>query len=57
MNLENIKAGMVIKNYKELCLLLDEKVKGGESKKAQLREFERFVKYHKDGNKIIVDEV
>lgn len=60
MNIENLfklKDGMVIRNYKEMCDLLDEKTEAGNSKKAQLREWERFFKYHKEGNKIIIDEI
>ena len=57
MKIENLKEGMVVKNYKEMCVLLDEKIKGGDSKKAQLKEWERYFKYHKDGNKFVIDEI
>ena len=60
MNVENLfkfKSGMVVKNYKEMCGLLGEKVEAGNSKKAQLREWERFFKYHKEGHKFIIDQV
>lgn len=46
-----------IKNYRELCKLLDEPTKTGKSKQLQLKEWERFFKWHKNGNKIIIDEV
>ena len=57
MNIENLCEGLVIKNYKELCRLLEIKVEAGNSKKAQLKELDRFIKYHKEGNKFIIDEI
>lgn len=57
MNIKNLSVGQEIKNYKMLCEILEEKVKGGDSKKAQLKEFERYCKYHKDKNKFIIDEI
>ena len=57
MNIENLEAGQTIKNYKELCSMLEIKVEAGNSKKAQLKELERFLKYHKEGNKFIIDEI
>lgn len=57
MDTNNICIGLVIKNYKEMCSLLNEEIKAGSSKKAQLKEWERYIKYHKDGNKFIVDEI
>lgn len=57
MNLDNLQIGQTIKNYKELCGLLDCKVSAGDSKKAQLKELERHVKYHKEGNKFIIDKI
>lgn len=57
MKIENLKKGMEIKNYRELCKLLNIKVKSSNSKKAQLKELERFFKYHKEGNKFIIDSI
>ena len=48
---------MVVKNYKELCILVEEEIKDGNSKKAQMKDFERYFKYHKQGNSIVIDEV
>lgn len=56
MKLENIYEGLVVKSYRQLCELLEIEITGGNSKKAQLKELERFVKYHKEGNKFIIDE-
>lgn len=57
MNIENLKEGQVVKNYKELCELIDESPKGGDSKKSQLKELERYIKYHKEGNKFVIEEI
>jgi hypothetical protein len=47
----------VVNNYKILCELLDWKVSSNNTKKAQLKELERYVRYHKEGNKYIIDEI
>lgn len=58
MKIENLKVGQIIKNYKEMCVLLDEEITtGGNKKKAQHKEWERYFKYHKQGNKYIIDEI
>lgn len=57
MNIKNLKEGQVVKNYKELCLLIEEENLAGNSKKSQLKEFERFIKYHKEGNKFVIEEI
>ena len=57
MKIENLKVGMIIKNYKELCKLLEIPVKAGDSKKAQLKALEQVCMYHKEGNKFIVDSI
>lgn len=57
MKTQNLTEGQVIKNYKELCSMLDVKAEAGNSKKAQLKELERFVNYHKEGNKFVIDEI
>ena len=41
------------KNYKEICAAMDWKVTSGESKKSQLKDLERYCKYHKEGQKFI----
>ena len=57
MKIENLKVGQIIKNYKELCNILEIKVSAGNSKKKQLNELERYCKYHKDKNKFIIDGI
>ena len=59
MKIENLKAGQAIKNYKELCQVLgiEPKKTGSNPYKAQFKELERYCKYHKEGHKIIIDEI
>lgn len=52
-----IESGKVFKNYKVVCEYLNEKVKTGSSKQAQLKDWSRRFKFHKEGHKIIIDEV
>ena len=59
MKIEYLAEGQVIKNYKELCLILDIKPtsKANNSRIAQLKELARYCKYHKEGHKFIIDEI
>ncbi|WEZ09561.1 hypothetical protein P5663_06870 [Priestia flexa] len=58
MKLDNISEGQIFKNYKALCSELGVKVySGGNAKKAQLKEFERYFDYYREGNKYIVKEI
>jgi hypothetical protein len=57
MNIDNLKEGMIIKNYKELCKVLEIEPTTSNSKKAQFKELERYINYEKQGQKIIVKEI
>jgi hypothetical protein len=57
MNTSNIFTGQTFKNYKEICAALDEKVSAGNTKKAQLKEWERYFKYEKNGHKFIITHI
>lgn len=57
MNIKNLSIGQTIKNYKELCSIIEEKVRTGNSKKAHLKELESLCDYHKKGNSFIIDEI
>lgn len=57
MKIENLKSGMLLKNYKELCKVLEIEPSTGNKKKSQIKELERHVKYHKEGNKFVIDDV
>lgn len=55
--MENLKTGMMIKNYKELCGVMGWKITTGKSKKLQMEELKRLCRFHKSGNSFIIDEV
>ena len=57
MNLNNLAAGQVYNNYRQLCSTLGVKPKTGEAKMIQIREFEKYVKYSRSGNKYIIEEI
>lgn len=57
MNLSKIKTGDTIKNYKVLCELLGENQKAGNSKKAQLKDWERYFKYEKKGYSFTITHI
>lgn len=57
MKIENLKENMVLKNYKELCSVLEIKVATGKQKQLQFKELERYCTYHKEGNKIVIDKL
>ena len=48
---------MVIKNYKELCRLLNQEVKSGKAKRLQLEEFKRYFDFEKSGQKFIITDI
>lgn len=53
-----LKEGQIFKNYKELCNAMNWKVySGGNGKIAQLKELDTICKWHKEGQKIVIDEV
>lgn len=58
INTSNLKVGQVVKNYKELCALLEEEFKqGGDSRKAQLKEFARYFEWEKSGQKFLITDI
>ena len=48
---------MVVKNYKAMCELLGEPVKGGDSKRSQIKQWERFFYWTNQGHKFIIKEI
>lgn len=52
-----LNKNQVFKNYKELCVYLGEEPKTSNSKKAQLKEWERYFSFRKEGQKIIITEI
>lgn len=57
MKIENISEGQIIRNYKALCSELEVPIEAGNSKKAQLKEWERYFSYVKQGNKFIITDI
>lgn len=54
IKIENLKLGMIIKNYKELCKILDVDVKTGGARQNQIAWFEDYFSYKKEGHKFII---
>ncbi len=52
-----LELGMVVKNYREMCKILGEEVCGGDSKKAQLKEWARYFLWEKKGQKFIILDI
>lgn len=57
MKIENLVVGKVYKNYKEICEFLNDKPKAGKSKQLQIKDWERYFNYKKDGHKWIITEI
>ncbi|PAQ14984.1 hypothetical protein CD798_08025 [Bacillaceae bacterium SAOS 7] len=57
MKIENLEVGQVCKSYKHMCEVLGEKVKGGDSKKAQLKMWEEHFTWSKEGHKFVIKEI
>lgn len=55
MNISNLKVGMQINRYKDLCEILDVKVKNGDYKQLQLLEFESYFKWNQNSG--IITEI
>lgn len=45
------------KNYKELCKAMNWTVSSGNTKKSQINQLDLLCKYHKEGNKFIIDNI
>lgn len=54
MNISNLQLNHTYKNYKELCKVLEVTTQAGNSKKAQLKEWERYFKYDKEGHSFTI---
>lgn len=58
MNVNKLNNGKVFNNYKTMCAELEIEIKSStNSKNAQFKELAQYCKFHKDGHKIIIDEV
>lgn len=45
------------KNYKEICEVMGWKVSAGNTKKAQIKDLDRYCNYEKQGNKFVITEI
>lgn len=57
IDISRLESGIVVKNYKEMCEILDEDICGGDSKKAQLKEWARYFAWEKKGQKFIILDI
>lgn len=57
MNLDNISENDIIKNYKELCVLLELPIETGGKKIKQMKWIEEYIKYEQNGHKFIIKKV
>ena len=58
MKIGNLKHGQTLKNIKELCEVLKIPYKDStDSRKAIFKDLDRYCKYHKEGRKIVIDEI
>ena len=58
VDVSNLTAGMVVKNYKKMCNLLGDEVKvGGSSKQAQLGDWRCYFDWERSGQKYIITTI
>lgn len=59
MRIENLHEGQVVKNYKSLCEILNVEARksGSNSHKAQLKDFNRYFEFEKQGHKYIIKNI
>ncbi|MGJ9381512.1 hypothetical protein [Salipaludibacillus sp. CF4.18] len=57
IKIENLSEGQILKNYNALCAELEVEPKKNNSKKAQLKELDRFIEYYKEGHQIIISKI
>ncbi|AJA48651.1 phage-like protein [Clostridium pasteurianum DSM 525 = ATCC 6013] len=57
MKIQNLELNIKYKSYRAICTTLEEEIKTGNAKIAQLKDWSRYFRYHKEGNGFIVDEI
>lgn len=57
MNISNLQLNHIYKNYKQLCEVLQAEPKTSNSKKAQLKDWERYFKYEKKGHTFTITHI
>lgn len=56
-NVESIEIGETFKNYKAMCDRFGEKYRTSDSKKAQVKNWERYFSFSKEGNKLTITDI
>lgn len=56
-NINNFDEILVVKNYKEMCKILEEEETTGNSKKAQQKKWARYFEFTKDEQKYIINDI
>lgn len=56
-NVELISAGEIFRNYKALCERFEDTPRTGNSKKAHIKNLERYFDFYQDGHKIVITEI
>ncbi len=54
LKISNLSIGMVVKNYKILCHLLNQEAKTGKAKQYQLKNFERYFAWKKQDRNLLL---
>lgn len=57
INIDKLYIGQTVKNYAEMCKLLDDKVTNGKSKTYQLKNWKRYFDYEKAGQSFTITEI
>lgn len=57
INTDQLEIGMVVKNYKVLCELLEQETKTGKSRQLQIKDFSRYFEWQKSGQKFIITDI
>lgn len=52
-----LSSNQIVKNYKEMCAILNDPISEGNSKKSQLKEWQRYFDFGKQGQKFIINEI
>lgn len=57
MDCSCLKKGMIVRSYREMCALLGENEKTGNAKAYQIKNWERYFEYQKEGYKFCITQI
>lgn len=57
IGVSQLKKGMIVPSYREMCNLLGEKVGSGNQKRSQLKEWKRYFQFTRKGNSFIITKI